>query len=210
VIMVLVTILSAMVSAFFLVVLLYKFGRMNETSGRTKHQISGGLAEVDIIDLPGSGSRDKINQNDLSGLDQLKQKFPNFVLPDFLVHAEDLFDTIFAAFTTSDRDALKTMMTANLYQGFLAQIRKREEKNLRQEVIIKHTKTTLDQIQILVTKAKLFVSFDVSQMNAMLNSDGASIDNPNKIYRNVLHKWIFERKNNTSNWILAKTTCVEI
>ncbi|MDR1034899.1 MAG: 39S ribosomal protein L45 [Holosporales bacterium] len=208
--MVLVTILSAMVSAFFLVVLLYKFGRMNETSGRTKHQISGGLAEVDIIDLPGSGSRDKINQNDLSGLDQLKQKFPNFVLPDFLVHAEDLFDTIFAAFTTSDRDALKTMMTANLYQGFLAQIRKREEKNLRQEVIIKHTKTTLDQIQILVTKAKLFVSFDVSQMNAMLNSDGASIDNPNKIYRNVLHKWIFERKNNTSNWILAKTTCVEI
>ena len=139
----------------------------------------------------------------------LQDRFPGFLIVSFLTKAEEIFDTIFNAFANSHHHTLKNMLTEPLYESFAEQIKKREEANLRQEILIKHKKTTMEKIQLLANKAKIFVSFDVSQMSAIINSDGASFDNPKRIYRDVLHKWVFERDTGDESWILSKTSSVE-
>ena len=136
----------------------------------------------------------------------LQEKFSDFSPSAFLVKAEEMFDAIFNGFANSHHYLLKTMLTEDLYESFAAQIEKRESKNLRQELLIKHKKTTLDKIQILSEKAKILITFDVSQMSAMVNSEGVSFDNPKRLYREVIHKWVFERTFGKENWILSKTS----
>ncbi|MDR1288798.1 MAG: 39S ribosomal protein L45 [Holosporales bacterium] len=201
-----VTVLTASLSALFLIILIYKFGRIKGALNQ-HHELIGGNNDVAVIAISDPARPEPVEPK---GLAQLKQKFPNFVLSDFLNQAEEVFDSIFAAFIASDCNALKSKLTTAVYRVFFEQIQRREEKNLRQEIVINHTETTLDQIQNLVTKANLFISFKVSQMNAIVNSDGISLDNPNKIYRNILHRWMFERKYSEDEWILAKISSIEI
>ena len=139
----------------------------------------------------------------------LQQLHPGFLPETFLTKAEEMFDSVFNAFANSHHHTLKEMLTADLYEGFADQIKKREEGNLRQEILIKHKKTALEKIQLLANKARLFVTFDVSQMSAIINSDGISFDNPKRLYRDVIHKWIFERKTNEESWILSNTSSAE-
>ncbi|MDR0942553.1 MAG: 39S ribosomal protein L45 [Holosporales bacterium] len=150
-------------------------------------------------------------QNKLnSDISKLKEKIPTFAPAAFLKKAEEMFDAIFDAFANSNHKILKSMLTESLYKSFSAQIQKREIGNLRQEISIKHKKTVIDKIQLLTNKAKLTILFDVSQMNVMLNSEGISFDNPQKLYRNVLHNWVFEKKfNSKEDWILSKTSSIE-
>lgn len=134
----------------------------------------------------------------------LQEKFQDFSPSTFLIKAEEMFDAIFNGFANSHQYLLKTTLTESLYESFASQIEKRKSKNLRQELLIKHKKTTLDKIQILAEKAKILVTFDVSQMSAMVDSEGISFDNPKRLYRDVIHKWVFERSFGKDNWILSK------
>jgi len=136
----------------------------------------------------------------------LQEKFSDFSPSAFLSKAEEMFDAIFNAFANSHHYLLKTMLTESLYESFASQIEKRESKNLRQELLIKHKNTTLRKIQILSDRAKISVIFDVSQMSAMVDSEGVSFDNPKRLYRDVIHKWVFERAFGKDNWILSKTS----
>lgn len=134
----------------------------------------------------------------------LQEKFQDFSPSTFLIKAEEMFDAIFNGFANSHHYILKTTLTESLYESFASQIEKRKSKNLRQELLIKHKKTTLDKIQILAEKAKILVTFDVSQMSAMVDFEGISFDNPKRLYRDVIHKWVFERSFGKDNWILSK------
>ena len=136
----------------------------------------------------------------------LQEKFPDFTPTAFLAKAEEMFDAIFNGFANSHHYILKAMLTEKLYESFASQIERRESKNLRQELLIKHKETSLDEIQILSEKAQVFVTFDVEQMSAMVTSEGISPDNPKRIYRDVIHKWVFERAFGKDNWILSKTS----
>ena len=96
------------------------------------------------------------------------------------------------------------MLTESLYESFVAQIERRQAKDLHQELLIKHTETSLDKIEILQEKAQILVTFGVSQMSAMVNNEGVSFDNPKRLYREIIYKWLFERDFNKENWQLSK------
>lgn len=134
----------------------------------------------------------------------LQQKFPDFTPTSFLAKSEEMFDAIFNGFANSHHYILKAMLTEKLYESFASQIELRESKNLRQELLIKHKATALDEIQILPEKAQISVAFDVAQMSALVTNEGVSPDNPKRLYRDVTHKWIFERAFSKDNWILSK------
>ena len=104
----------------------------------------------------------------------------------------------------NDHYLLKSMLTENLYESFLAQIERRNAKNLRQEILLKHKETRIDKIAVFADNAEILVIFDVSQMSAMVNNEGISFDNPKRIYRDIIYKWIFKRTFGTDNWILSK------
>lgn len=147
----------------------------------------------------------KISEVDDTTL-KLQTKFPEFSVSAFLSKAEEMFDAIFTAFANSHLYVLKSMLTDKLYEQFISQIQRRDEKDLRQELLIKHQGTTLDNVQILNKKAEILVTFNVSQMSALVNSEGVSFDNPKRLYRDVIHKWVFERNFGEPNWILTKTS----
>jgi predicted lipid-binding transport protein (Tim44 family) len=202
------SVVMAIISSVFLVSLFSKLGKINNKSSELK-EIDENSKSTSNVE-PVTNDQNVNEKNMLSKeVVNLLQKFPNFDLTEFLKHSNDTFDTIFNAFISSDYDILKSMLTTALYEEFVQQILKRERKNLKQEFAINHTKTTLDRAQFLVTKAKVLISFHASQMIAMVNADGFSVDNPNKLYRNVIHKWTFERKYDKNEWILSKTSCME-
>ncbi|MBR1480299.1 MAG: hypothetical protein IJ599_05450 [Alphaproteobacteria bacterium] len=63
---------------------------------------------------------------------------------------------------------------------------------------------------MLAEKVRMFVTFEVSQMSAMIDVDGVSPDNPKRLYREVIHKWIFEREFDKNSWILSKLSSAEV
>lgn len=172
-----------------------------EDREKLKNVIEGVIANSSSHTSPDSENA-KLDKISLA----LQEKFPDFSPTAFLAKAEEMFDAIFNGFANSHHYILKAMLTEKLYESFASQIAKREAKNLRQELLIKHKETILDEIQILSEKAQIFVTFDVDQMSAMVTSDGISPDNPKRIYRDVIHKWVFERAFGKDNWILSKTS----
>ncbi|MDR0695214.1 MAG: Tim44 domain-containing protein [Holosporales bacterium] len=139
---------------------------------------------------------------------KLQKKIPSFSPVAFLKKAEEMFDTIFDAFVNAKHYTLQSMLSKALYEKFSEQIKKREENNLRQEMTIKHNKTSIATIKVLKTKATLVVKFDITQMSAIIKSDGTSIDNPGRLSREVLHTWIFERSFCNDKWILSTTSSI--
>jgi predicted lipid-binding transport protein (Tim44 family) len=122
---------------------------------------------------------------------------------------ESIFSTVFTAFAESKHDILKRMLSQEMYESFAEQISKREKKNLRQEIDIKHIETVIENTQTLEGRVILTVLFKVSQMSATINEEGKSFDNPNKLYVDVCHRWKLERKTeDNSQWLITKTSIV--
>lgn len=150
------------------------------------------------------------DQGGISALDPdealLQSKFPDFSKTSFLMKADEMFDSIFNGFANSHHYLLKGMLTESLYESFAEQIARRESRNLRQELLIKHKSTTMDKILVLAEKAEVFITFSVSQMSAIINSDGVSYDNPKRLYRDVIHRWVFERSFGKASWLLSRVS----
>ena len=152
---------------------------------------------------------------------RVKEIIPDFVPEVFLKNAEKTFDNIFDAFVNGKHQLLKESLEENLYNSFANQIKRREEQNLRQEINIIHQQTVLSDIRVSYKSIQLLVVMDVRQMAAMVDINGQSIDNPNRLYRNVRHKWTFETSilmddnnnqedNNITKWIITQTSSSEI
>jgi predicted lipid-binding transport protein (Tim44 family) len=139
---------------------------------------------------------------------KLQERIPNFSTLTFLKKAEEMFDAIFDAFIKAQHETLQSMLSSSLYKSFADMIARRSEKNYIQELLIKHNKTSITTVRLLQNKASLTIEFDVTQMSALMRSDGTPIDNPNKISRDVLHTWIFERAYKYSEWKLTGTSSV--
>ena len=151
---------------------------------------------------------------------KVKEIIPDFVPEVFLKNAEQTCDTIFDAFVNGKHQVLKELLEEHLYNSFANQIKKREDQNLRQEINIIHQQTTLADIRVSYRCIQLLVVMDVRQMAAMVDINGQSIDNPNRLYRNVQHRWIFEtsilmdnnninEEDNSIKWIITSTSSSE-
>lgn len=149
------------------------------------------------------------NQENNKDIEKLQEIFPDFSVDSFQVKTEEIFDAVFNGFANSHHHVLKALLSENLYEDFAIRIQKREQKDLRQELLIKHKQTKLEKIQLLAEKVRIFVTFEISQMSAMVNIEGVSFDNPKRLYRDVIHKWIFERDYKKENWIVSKTSASE-
>lgn len=140
---------------------------------------------------------------------KLQETFPEYIDKDIKGELEQIFMTVFKAFVDSRYQDLKSLLSEQLYESFSDRIKKREEKNLRQELDIRDVSAEITHIDFVNQKAHLEVIFKVSQMSATINSDGISFDNPSKLYIDVTHKWKFERPvSATSQWVVIKTNIV--
>lgn len=171
-----------------------------------KEKLQKTLEQIIPINIQKQPIQNQENNKDIAKLQEI---FPDFSVDSFKVKAEEIFDAVFNGFANSHHHILKALLSENLYEDFAIRIQKREEKDLRQELLIKHKQTKLEKIQRLSEKVRIFVTFEISQMSAMVNIEGVSFDNPKRLYRDVIHKWIFERDYKKENWIVSKTSASE-
>ena len=171
-----------------------------------KEKLQKTLEQIMPINIQKQPIQNQENDKDIAKLQEI---FPDFSVDSFKVKAEEIFDAVFNGFANSHHHILKALLSENLYEDFAIRIQKREEKDLRQELLIKHKQTKLEKIQRLSEKVRIFVTFEISQMSAMVNIEGVSFDNPKRLYRDVIHKWIFERDYKKENWIVSKTSASE-
>ena len=175
-------------------------------SEEDKEKLQKTLEQIIPINIQEQSIQNQENNKDIAKLQEI---FPDFSVDSFKVKAEEIFDAVFNGFANSHHHILKALLSENLYEDFAIRIQKREEKDLRQELLIKHKQTNLEKIQLLAEKVRIFVTFEISQMSAMVNIEGVSFDNPKRLYRDVIHKWIFERDYKKENWIVSKTSASE-
>lgn len=207
-----------MLLVFLILISILIFFKLFREFGKT-HRIVVDLSEADkeklqktleqIIPINMQNNQYVPQQESNDDIKKLQEKFPEFSIDSFLIKVEEIFDAVFNGFANSHHHILKALLTEDLYEDFAAQIQKREQRDLRQELLIKHKQTKLEKIQFSAEKARIFVTFDISQMSAMVNIEGVSFDNPKRLYRDVIHKWIFERNYKKENWIVSKTSAFE-
>lgn len=138
---------------------------------------------------------------------KLKKIFADFDPKDFLEFANESFSRIFDAFSKSHHDALKMRLSDSLYEKFDEQIQKREALNFRQEFKINEISSTIKEINVIDNEAaEIEVEYNVEQMSALVDIDGKSLDNPNRIFVDVLHNWLFRRSRTDNHWVLVKTS----
>ncbi len=155
-------------------------------------------------------------KQDSSNFLTLKSYFDDYAMESsFFDSMNIIFDEIFSAFANSRYDVLKERLSPSLYDSFSEQIRKREEKNLRQDLSIEHISNEIKSVDVFPSnRVEITISFIVSQMSALVNDDGISPDNPNRLSMEVEHIWSFSREfqsdenSSPSNWILIKTSSV--
>jgi predicted lipid-binding transport protein (Tim44 family) len=168
----------------------------------------GQIRKIDANQIKGRFSPKAVNTETVSNeVLQIQSIFQEYQNKSLIIELNIIFDTIFKAFASSRHEELKKMLSENMYESFSGQIAKREEKNLRQEIDIKHTETVISNVNVSDKKVTTTVLFTVSQMSITINSDDISHDNPGKLYIDVKHEWILERNRiDNSTWILTKTT----
>ncbi len=144
-------------------------------------------------------------------INELKTMYPDFIPEVFIKQSEQTFDEVFNAFASSQHQTLKSRLSEKLYEQFANQIQKREENNLRQELSITHKETKIKDINISSISVEITINFIVEQVSAMIDVNGISPDNPNKLSRTVSHTWVFSSNiSEKQNWIVIKTSAKEV
>ena len=173
--------------------------------GKVKHNATSQIEEMlksTMIKI-----QDQTEKKEPFELLTIKKYFPEYENSSFYNDMSVLFDKIYNAFAESKHDVLKEFLAQSLYEEFSDQIRKRQEKNLRQELFLNHLSTEICHMKTFHDRVEVTLDFRVSQMSALINEDNISFDNPSKIYIDVSHKWTFTREiKGNSSWILVKTS----
>ena len=166
----------------------------------------GAELDLDAIDRhakPGSDLHD--------GLVAILRSSPDFDPDQFLAGAKIAYEMIVTAFADGDRNALKNILAADVYDGFVAAIAEREAREERVEstfVGVNDAKITLADLE--ERNARLTVRFDSELISATRNSDGAVVDGDPSTVQTVRDVWTFSRdvKSRDPNWKLVATEAV--
>lgn len=147
-----------------------------------------------------------------AGLVQLKMADPNFSVVRFLEGAAKAFEMIVAAYAKHDTDALKPLVSADVYAGFASSIQDREDRGETTEtelVVLKPPK--LESTEVVDGRAVISVRFQSEQVNVVREKAGNVIEGSRDHVESVTDVWTFARDlaSRDPNWVLVATRSVE-
>lgn len=147
-----------------------------------------------------------------AGLVQIKMAEPGFSASGFLEGAAKAFEMIVAAYAKHDTDALKPLLSADVYARFAAAIQEREERGETMEtelVVLKPPK--LEGVEVRDNRAVIDVRFQSEQVNIVKDKTGAVIEGDREHVDSVTDVWTFARDLTSAdpNWALVATRSVE-
>lgn len=143
-----------------------------------------------------------------SGLNEVAGSDPSFDAQHFMSGAKGAYEMIVLAFAQGDRRALKDLLSPDVYEGFDAAIRGREQRGEKVETrFASIDKAELVSAGVRDRAAQLTVRFISQMISVTRDKDGAVIDgNPEKL-TDVTDVWTFARdvSSRDPNWKLVGT-----
>ncbi|WP_424628801.1 Tim44/TimA family putative adaptor protein [Bradyrhizobium sp. SYSU BS000235] len=142
------------------------------------------------------------------GLDQIVANDPSFDARHFTSGAKSAYEMIVLAFANGDRRALKDLLSTEVYEGFDAAIKEREQRGEKVETRF----ASIDKADIVGAEmrdrsAQITVRFVSQMISATRDKAGTVVDgNPEKL-TDVTDIWTFARdiSSRDPNWKLVGT-----
>jgi predicted lipid-binding transport protein (Tim44 family) len=213
-------ILFALIAAFLVLRLRGVLGRRDGFKGQPRDPFAppaGDRADNEnVVALPDRGKSDPLTdplEADPSdpieaGLAGLRRSDPGFDVEEFLVGARTAFEMIISAFAAGDSEALKPLLSRDVYANFAEEITKREEAGETLETIVTAIRVS-DIVEARVDNrtARLTIKFVSDQTNLTRDHEGRLIEGDPEATVEVTDFWTFERalKSRDPNWTLVAT-----
>ena len=147
-----------------------------------------------------------------AGLVQIKMSDPSFTVARFLEGAAKAFELIVAAYAKHDTDALKPLLSPEVYGRFASSIQEREDRGETMDtelVVLKPPK--LESADVVDGRAVVAVRFQSEQVNVVRDKSGAVIEGSRDHVESMTDVWTFARDtmSRDPNWQLVATRSID-
>ncbi len=167
-----------------------------------------------VVDLPTRRRGDESSADEAEasagppGVSQVRAADPDFDPETFLGGARGAFEMIVAAFAKGDKDALRPLLSDEVFEGFAQAIDERENAGETMETELLGVKSvTLQDARVEDGVAFVTVEFVSDQVNVVRAGDGSVADGDADHIAKVNDVWTFARDTGSRdpNWSLVAT-----
>jgi len=141
-------------------------------------------------------------------LGRLAETDPSFTPRGFVEGANLAYEMVVEAFAKGDKQALKNLLSKEVFEGFSRAIDTRSSLGQRIESrFVGIDKTSIQQVSLAGRKASITMEFVSELISATYDKAGQVIDGDPKDIRKVTDVWTFERDvgSRDPNWKLVAT-----
>jgi predicted lipid-binding transport protein (Tim44 family) len=142
------------------------------------------------------------------GLEKIANADRQFSPATFLAGAKKAYEEIVTAFATGDKQALKPLLSRDVYESFTRAIDQRRQAGEVLEMnFVGIGKAEISGADLLGRKANITVRFTSDQISSRRDKSGDILDGDPKKIREITDLWTFERdiSSRDPNWTLIAT-----
>ncbi len=185
-------------------------GRVKETArpdGDNVIQMPGQRSAPESIEPVWKGHAAEGSET-AKGLEAIVAVAKGFNTAQFMSGAKSAYEMILEAFAAGDRQALKPLLSKEVYESFAAAMDERAK--LGQTMVFQFVgvkSADLDRAGLQGKRAQLTVRFRSDMISALNNKDGTIAEGDPKAVQDVSDLWTFERDTSSKdpNWKLVAT-----
>ena len=162
-----------------------------------------------VVRLPGRDGQEIGAETPLgAGLTQIKVADPRFDPAEFVQKAKDAFEYIVINFAEGDTQALRPLLSKDVFEGFSAAIKERESREETLETkLVRIKDAELLEAEMSGRTASITVKYTTEQINVTRDKNGEVVDGDPDRIADVVDIWTYERNTRSSdpNWVLVAT-----
>jgi len=131
-----------------------------------------------------------------------------FTPEEFLTGARAAYEMVIAAFSKSDRDTLKLLLSDDIYKSFDGSLaRAQSEGRIQDTTLLAISKADMQDAKLKGNIATITVDFLSEQVHLIRGLDGAIIEGNPSQQEPVEDRWVFTRNlaNSDPNWKIIET-----
>jgi hypothetical protein len=143
------------------------------------------------------------------GLEQIRRADPSFEPAHFLEGARTAFEMIVTGFAHGDKEALRPLLSDEVFQQFVAAIDERAAaKETLETRIVRLDNSEIVEAELLGRNAQVTVRLTSQQINVTRAMDGSIVDGDPEHPAEKTDYWTFARDTRSAdpNWVLVATS----
>jgi len=154
---------------------------------------------------------EKFGKTMADNIREIRKYDPSFKAESFIDGAKKAFEIIVKAFSSGNKDALKPLLSKDVFQNFANEIDKRAAQEKAEETtLVAIISSNIKNIALNKKYVKIAIQIVSEQINVIRDKQGKIVDgNPSKVDR-VEELWTFGRdlSSTNPNWELLETAAV--